>query len=173
MKNEIYELKDGKGYIKEYDFYNYLEYEGEYLNGQRNGKGKEYYGQGKIKFEGEYLNGQRYGKGKVYDDNGKISFEGEFLYDFQIKGKFYINGKLEYEGEYLFDKKWNGKGYDEYGNIIYELKNGNGKVKEYFDYKHLRFESEYLNGKRNGKGKEYFGTILIFDGEYLNGKRIE
>ena len=61
-----------------------------------------------------------------------MGFEGEFLYDFQIKGKFYINGKLEYEGEYLFDKKWNGKGYDEYGNIIYELKNGNGKVKRIF-----------------------------------------
>ena len=102
-----------------------------------------------------------------------MGYEGEFLYDFQIKGKFYINGKLEYEGEYLFDKKWNGKGYNENGNIIYELKNGNGKVKEYFDYKYLRFDGEYLNGKRNGKGKEYFGTILIFDGEYLNGKRIE
>ena len=34
------------------------------------------------------------------------------------------------------------------------------------------FEGEYLNGKRNGKGKEYdyYGN-LIFEGEYLNGKR--
>ena len=35
-----------------------LEYEGEYLNGIRNGKGKEYYFNGKLKFEGEYLNGK-------------------------------------------------------------------------------------------------------------------
>ena len=28
-------------------------------------------------------------------------------------------------------KKWNGKGYDENLNIIYELINGNGKIKEY------------------------------------------
>jgi len=46
----------------------------------------------------------------------------------------------------------------------------NGKEK--YDSK-LIFEGEYLNGKINGKGKEYsepFGK-LIFEGEYLNGKR--
>ena len=35
-----------------------LEFEGEYLNGERNGKGKEYYDNGKLIFEGEYLNGE-------------------------------------------------------------------------------------------------------------------
>ena len=106
---------------------------------------------------------------------------------------FYINEKLEFEGEYSHHKKWNGKGYDENGNVIYELINGNGKVKEYYYNCRLRFEGEYLNGKRNGKGKEYdekgelrfdgyylyyykirgkeyFDDILIFEGEYLNGK---
>ena len=40
-------------------------FEGEYLNGERNGKGKEYdYDNGKLEFEGEYLNGERNGKGK-------------------------------------------------------------------------------------------------------------
>ena len=34
----------------------YLLFEGEYLNGQRNGKVKEYYQNSKIKFEGEYYN---------------------------------------------------------------------------------------------------------------------
>ena len=41
-------------------------FEGEYLNGKRNGKGKEYYDNGKLLFEGEYLNGKRNGKGKQY-----------------------------------------------------------------------------------------------------------
>ena len=67
-------------------------------------------------------------------------------------------------------KKWNGKGYDENGNIIYELINGTGKVKEYYDGD-LFFEGEYLNGKRNGKGKQYYYGKLVFEGEYLNGKR--
>ena len=36
-----FKLKNGKGYIKEYDIYNgEIRYEGEYLNGKRHGKGK-------------------------------------------------------------------------------------------------------------------------------------
>ena len=76
------------------------------------------------------------------------------MYNFKIKGKFYINEKLEYEGEFLFNRKWNGKGYDENGNVIYELKNGNGKVKEYYDNGNIKFKGEYLNGKQNGEGIE-------------------
>ena len=44
--------------------------------------------------------------------------------------------------------------------------------KEYY-YDKLIFEGEYLNGERNGKGKEY-NTIFNeyeFEGEYLKGKR--
>jgi len=34
------------------------------------------------------------------------------------------------------------------------------------------FEGEYLNGERNGEGKEYdYNGNLIYDGQYLNGKR--
>ena len=98
--------KDGKG--KEYS-YDYLVYEGEYLNGKKwngiiynkinnssfiikngNGKGKEYNFHHELKYEGEFINGERNGKGKEY----------------------YYNGKLKFEGEYLNGKKWNGKGYD-------------------------------------------------------------
>ena len=58
-----------------------------------------------------------------------------------------------FEGEYLNDKKWNGKGYNNIGNEIHELINGNGKIKEYdYDAK-LIFEGGYLNGLKNGKGK--------------------
>ena len=35
----------------------------------------------------------------------------------------------------------------------------------------MKFEGEYLEGKRNGKGKEYYDNTLIFEGEYLNGER--
>ena len=144
--NVIYELKNGKGLIKEFTFFGST-IEGEYLNGEYNGKRKDYFGD-------------------------KIMFDGEYLYDSIFKGKLYINGILEYEGEYLFDKKWNGKGFDEDGNIIYEVVNGNGKVKEYYPNEVLLFEGEYLNGKRNGEGKEYdIVGNLVYEGEYLNGKR--
>ena len=145
---KIYELKNGKGYIKEIGHFCLLIFEGEYLNGEINGKVKEYYNDGKLKFDGKYL------------------------YSYKLSGKFYIDGKLEYEGEYLYNQKWNGKGYDENGNIVYELKNGNGKVKEYYDNGKLYFEGKYLNGKRNGKGKKYSGYdgTLLYKGYYLNGK---
>jgi hypothetical protein len=49
-------LKNGKGLIKEYDNYrDTLLFEGEYINGERNGKGKDYdIYNAKLKFEGEY-----------------------------------------------------------------------------------------------------------------------
>ena len=54
----------GKGYIKEYEYDNNLSFEGEYLNGERNGKGKEYDNSFQLLFEGEYLNGLRW-SGKI------------------------------------------------------------------------------------------------------------
>ena len=81
-----------------------------------------------------------------------------------------MKGKLEYDGEYICDKKWNGKGYGENGNIIYELINGNGNVKEYNENDELIFEGEYLNGQKwNGKGKVNFQEF-DFEGEWLNGE---
>jgi len=47
----------------------------------------------------------------------------------------------------------------------------NGKGKEYYNDK-LIYEGEYKNGKRNGKGKEYYNGNLIFEGEFINGKKI-
>ena len=129
-----------------------LEFEGEYLNEKRNGKGKEYYNNGRLEFEGEYLNGKRW-DGLIYNINGNKEST-------ITNGKGYIKeydkyGKLKFEGEYLNGEKWNGKG------------------KEYFYKGKLTFEGEYLNGKKwNGKVKEYkFNGELEFEGEYLNGER--
>ena len=47
-----------------------------------------------------------------------------------------------------------------------------GKGKEYNYEGKLIFEGEYKYGKKNGKGKEYDGNEnLIYEGDYLNGKR--
>ena len=48
------------------------------------------------------------------------------------KGKEYNNkGELIFEGEYKYGDKWNGKGYDGQNNLVYEIKNGKGKIIEY------------------------------------------
>jgi len=51
---------------KEYYDNGKLKYEGEYFNGEKNGKGREYYENGNLKFEGKYLNGKRW-NGKGYN----------------------------------------------------------------------------------------------------------
>ena len=58
--------------------------------------------------------------------------------------------------------------------MIYEIIEGNGKVKEYNNNGNILFEGEYLNEQRSGKGKEYYyNGELLFEGEYLNGKKME
>ena len=91
--------------------------------------------------------------------NGELRFEGEYLYNHKRKGKEYVNKKLEYDGEYLCDKKWNGKGYDENGNVAYELNKGFGKVKEYNHNGDLLFEGEHLNGEKMEKEKN---ILLVY-----------
>ena len=175
-KNRIMcELKNGNGFLREeYDDVPTLNFECNFVNGTINGHTKEYFQKSKI-FEGEFKNGSRIGKGKLFNYiNGNVTFEGEYLYEYKIRGKEFIKKKLAYEGEFLFDRKWNGKGYDGNGNVIYELVNGKGKVKEYSLYNEiLVFDGEYLNGDKTGKGKEFnrYSGDLEFEGEYLNGKR--
>ena len=64
----IYELNEGSGYDMKYDrFDGLLEYEGEYLRGIINGKGKKYQN-GNLIFEGEFLNGEKIGQEKNYNN---------------------------------------------------------------------------------------------------------
>ena len=103
---------DGKA--REYYYYNdNLVYEGEYLNGKRNGKGKEYNYNDNFIYEGEYLNGKRNGKGKEYNFDIELIFEGEYFNGKRNgKGKEYnFNNELLFEGVY-FNGKREGKEYN-------------------------------------------------------------
>ena len=158
-------ISKGKG--REYnDFFDDLIFEGEYLNGERNGKGIEYYYDRITKFEGEYLKGKRHGKGKEYYYNEKLIYEGEYLNgERHGKGKeYYYIGNIHFDGDFLKGKKWNDKIYDTKGNIISEVKEGKGFIKEYNIFGYLIYEGEYLNGERHGKGKEYYKDHLIYEG---------
>ena len=117
--NGMYELKDGKGIIKEYNSFSESFFEGEYENGKKNGKGKEFkYDNDNyvLIFEGEYLNGKRWnGKQYLYEDN--LKFESEYLHGkiwngivfskWNSKIRELKDGKVIIEGEYLNGKRWN------------------------------------------------------------------
>ena len=100
--------------MKEYDDNGQLIFEGEYLNGKRNGKGKEYNNIGKIIFEGEYLNGKIW-NGEIYFNNQifKIKNGQGFIKEYNYKDE------IIFEGVYLNGER-NGKG-KEY-KYIYNIK---------------------------------------------------
>ena len=80
---------------KEYNDKENLIFEGKYLKGKRNGKGKEYH-YGRLIFEGEYLNGEKNGKCKEYNYNSNLIFDGEYLKGKRMSGEIYEykEGKL-------------------------------------------------------------------------------
>jgi len=129
-----YSIKETNGFSKTYIYNPYYEdnyddtliFEGEYLNGKKNGKCKEYE-YGSIKFEGEYLNGKINGKGKEYTYEGSLSFEGEYMNgERNGKGKEFYNDKIIFESEYLNGEKFVGKGIDYEGNIYHENRKKEG-----------------------------------------------
>ena len=83
----------------------------------------------------------------------------------EISGKYKIGGKNGLGSEYIL----NTNKLIFRGYYLNGIKNGQGK--EYCDNGKLKFEGNYLKGKRNGKGKEYNNDILIYEGEYLNEER--
>ena len=140
---------------KEFNYFGVLIFEGEYLHGERNGKGIEHYcfKHNNKKYEGTFLNGKRNGRGKEFN---------------------FFTGNIRFEGEYLNGKEWNGKGYNENNEIDYEVNNGSGFIKKYDNKGILKCKGEYLNGEKNGKVTKYNGNgKLIFEGEYLKGKKME
>ena len=169
-----YFIGDKNGKVKEYNNDDYLIYEGDYKNGERNGEGKEYYYNILI-FEGEYKDGKRNGKATKY-------YYKEFFMANARKRPPNSNiikndDCIEYKfvGEYLNGKKWNGKEYDKNNKIIYELNYGKGyATKKIHKLDKTIYQGEYLKGKKHGKGKEltFYGIYnCIFEGEYLDGKK--
>ena len=68
----------------------------------------------------------------------------------------------------------NGKGYNSNGLLEFETKGGKGYIKEFnLSSGELEFEWEYLNGEKNGKGKEYDDDKLYFKGDIWMGKEME
>ena len=94
---------------KEYDWNGDLLYEGEFLKGERHGKGKEYFPyDNRIKFDGEYKHGKKW-TGKGYNLDAVLVCE---IKDGKGHLKEYANmidERLIYDGDYLNGLK-NGKG---------------------------------------------------------------
>jgi hypothetical protein len=125
-------------------------YEGNFLNGEKNGKGTQVFSSG-ARFEGNFLNDKKSGKGTyTFEDGSK--YIGDFL-DGKLNGNgilYYANGLKEYEG-YWLNGYYNGKGKS------YDKDNGR-----------LNYDGDWLNGKAHGKG-----TLIKSDGTTLTGDFVD
>ena len=159
------------------DITNYKFFRGRYKIVDKNRKGQEFYGSNDVlAFEGEYKNGKRNGKGKEYNINGNLIFEGEYKNGKRNgKGKeLCFNKYKEFEGEYRNGIRWIGVEYDYDENIINKINYEEELYKEYYKNELKKFEGESINGKKNGKGKEFFNNDnnkLMFEGYYLKNKK--
>mgnify|MGYP002627195431 CR=1 FL=1 len=146
----------------------YIVFKGKYVEGRKEGHGIEFYFNRRKKFEGSYSKGIKV-NGTGYDKFGNEIY----TIDNNIVTEKYKNGNRVFKGSYYNGKKWTGVGYDINGNVAYNIKCGKGFVKEFFDDGVLKFEGEYDNGERNGKGKryDYENKEVLFEGEYLNGEK--
>ena len=124
-------------------------YEGDFVNGKREGYGKIIFEDGKY-FIGKYLNDKENGKGIYYNKNNTKKYEG-----YLIDGKREGYGKdIDRNGD-CFIGPWKnnlahgkGKNFDKEGNIFYD--------------------GDYFNGKREGFGKYIYENGEYYIGEWKN-----
>ena len=126
-----------------------VRYEGNLINGKKEGKGTYYYING-CKYEGYFKNDKKEGKGIFYYTNGD-RYEGNFEEgNYEGKGIFYFSNGDRYEGN--FEKnKYSGKG-------IYYYHNG--------DY----FDGYWMDDKKCGEGIYHYKNGDKIIGKYYNGK---
>ena len=147
-------------------------YKGDIINFKKEGIGIEKTND--YNYEGEFHNDIKHGKGKIiFYNNDSESYEGDFN-NGEITGKgFYIwKNKHNYLGDFLRGKmhgkgiyKWpDGNVYE--GEYIYGIKEGYGE----FKWNDGRiYKGPFKNGKQHGKGKLTVNRTT-FDAVFENGK---
>ena len=187
-EGEFFEdLKDGYGI---YYYKNGEKYQGEFKEDKKDGHGIYYYLDGE-RYEGEFKNGFAEGRGTYYFTDGE-KYVGDYKED-KRDGHgiyFYSNGNT-YIGGFKNGKK-DGKGalYDSNGNKIKDLYFRNGQrikkkeedeeadiLKEKINgiftkkYQEGKYEGQFVNGLKNGKGTYYFDNGDKYVGDFRDGDR--
>ena len=125
-------------------------YRGEFIDGEKSGKGEEDSSEGK--FVGNFYHDKKNGKGKMmYKISGDI-YEGDYkndLFDGQGHYIWKMTGQ-EYTGEYKMGQM-HGKG-------LYEWSEG-----EFY-------RGEFVNGKKEGEGELHWGNGRTYIGQFANGR---
>lgn len=123
-------------------------YEGSFKNDKMNGKGKMSYPDGNT-YEGDWLDDKREGFG-VYNCPDGRRYEGTFHNDV-LEGK----GTMYYENGDIFQGEWVNDAMEGYG--VYKW------------HDNRIYEGQYVNGIEHGKGKMTYSSGDIYEGDFVNG----
>ena len=125
-------------------------YQGEMVNGVREGKGTYTFSNGD-KYEGDWKNNQMEGKGVYYFKDGD-KYDGDW-----------VGGKKEGQGTYYFS---NGAKYE--GNWVQSKMEGKG----IFSYNNGdKYDGDWKDNKREGNGTYYYSNGSKYEGEWKNDKK--
>ena len=120
-------------------------YDGEFVNGKKEGEGKLIYMNGNG-YEGTFAAGSQNGKGKLTQIDGEI-YEGDWK-----------NGKMNGQGLRIHS---NGDKY--IGNHLNNARNGKGT---YFFANGDLYNGDWVNGNANGRGVLKFRNGDVYDGDF-------
>ena len=155
-------LRNGYGIFKSSNNSNNIIYEGEWKNGLKHGKGKII--QGNMELEGEWENGIICGKCRIKWKSGNI-FEGN-LNNNKMEGNGYM---IWYNKNEKYIGQWKNNIQNGFGIHIYynDFLNNNYENK----YLRNRYIGQYKDGKRNGYGKMFYINGCIYEGYWKNNKK--
>lgn len=131
-------------------------YEGDFVNGQRTGKGKFTWNNGDV-YEGDFVDGKRHGKGKYTWARGTV-YEGDFWNGQRTgKGKLTRPGGDVYEGDFVGGKQ---QGMGKLTHV--------SKVQGEPSYV---YEGPFVENQCTGKGKLTYPDGNVYEGDVVNGQR--
>ena len=122
-------------------------YEGQWNSmGRYHGTGTQFYEDGAVNYKGDWDNNFRHGVGTLYSQDGGISYQGGWDKNtIHGSGKLFKNGKLTYEGGFFKGEKHG------YGVSI----NADG----------TRYEGDWYFGEKSGRGTFYYADGNRYEGE--------
>ena len=125
-------------------------YKGEFIDGEKNGKGEEDSNEGI--FVGNYYHDKKNGKGKmIYKISGDV-YEGD-----------YKNDLFDGKGHYI----WKMTGQQYTGDYKNGLMHGKGLL-EYSEGEY--YKGDFVNGIKEGEGELHMGNGRSFIGPFVNGR---
>lgn len=202
VSEESYLLYNGSKEGKSYGNFapGHPEFEGNYLNNQRDGEWKWYNPDGSSNYIAHYAYEDQNGKSVTYDDFGNMYMEANYLNNELdgLKKRYYPDGSVYYTEEYILGSS---NGWTHYygsnNKVVLSLFTIDNEVIKYVVNEHdtlavdkgnatitakypngkTAYEMTYKNGELDGAYKSYYenGELryeVSFNKDYLNGDRI-